>query len=300
MVLGPGPRTATWFAYGRLVSIERRHPISGTNTQDAYTGYAGALSGIRVIDLTSVMAGPVATMMLADLGAEVIKIERPAGDMTRTTMGTPVNGGDNNAFLALNRNKRSVVLDLKSTEGMAAFHDLLGDADVLVENMRAGTMDRLGLSDNDLASRYPQLITAHIRGFPTGVDGEERGGYDIIAQAESGLMSVTGDDPERPMKAGVPVADLTAGLHAVIGILSTLLRRANTRSGGSVEVSLLTSALSLAVWEATDFLTLGTSPKPIGNHHRMLAPYGCFRAADASLIIAANNDPFVRSSVAPI
>ncbi len=248
----------------------------------------GALGGLRVLDVTQVMAGPFCTMLLADLGADVIKIEPPGGDMTRRMPGAV--GADTPAFNAVNRGKRSVVLDLKTTAGRDALGQLAPAADVFVENSRPGVMTALGLDYPALAARNPRLIYASISGYgQTGPD-RAKGGLDLIAQAVSGIMSVTGAPGGPPMKAGVPLTDLGAALFALIGILAALEYRRRTGAGQHVDASLVDAGVALSVWEATEYFAGASEPTPLGSAHRMVAPYQAFLCADGAVTIGASTD----------
>lgn len=276
---------------------------------DAAAASAGAadnqstapLDGLVVLDLTQALAGPHATMILGDLGATVIKVERAAGDDSRA-WGPPFvgDGGDrvSTYFLAANRNKRSIVLDLKSEDGLAVLRRMVVVADVVVENFRPGVMDRMGLSVQVLHDLNPRLVVCSISGF--GHDGPEagRGGYDQIAQGESGLMSLTGPDPETPTKVGVPIGDLLAGLHAVYGILAALHARHHTGRGDVVRTSLLSALVGVHAYQGTRYTVGGAVPRAQGNHHPSIAPYGAFACADGMLQIAAANDTLWRRTAA--
>lgn len=251
----------------------------------------GALTGMTVLDLTQVMAGPFATMVLADLGADVIKIENPdAGDQTRRSWGRSGKGEDSRAFMSLNRNKRSVVLDLKSEGGRADFRRLATDADVVVENWRPGVAARLGVDFETLSALNPRLVYASISGFGLSGPYAERPGYDLIAQAMSGVMSITGEPDGRPVKSGIPVADLGAGLFCAIGILAAWTSARETGQGQQVETSLFESALALAVWESTELWDTGLVPQKLGSANRMSAPYQALATRDGHVTVGANND----------
>ena len=252
-----------------------------------------ALDGVRVVDLTQVMAGPFCTMLLGDLGADVIKVEPPAGDLSRSMGGRrlQMKGKDNAPFIALNRNKRSVVLDLKAPADCGRLSALLGDADVLVESFRPGVADRLGFGYAAVAAGHPRLVYASISGFGQTGPWAERPGFDLIAQGMSGVMSVTGTADGEPVKCGIPVSDLAAGLYAANGIQAALLAREKTGRGQRVETSLFEAALGLSVWEATEYWATGESPHPLGSAHRLSAPYQAFRAGDGFLTIAALTTP---------
>ena len=251
----------------------------------------GALTGMRVLDLSQVMAGPFCTMVLADLGADVVKVESPdAGDQTRRSWGRSGRGEDSRAFLALNRNKRSVVLDLKSPEGLAEFHRLVATADVVVENWRPGVAARLGVDYDTLAVIRPSLVYASISGFGQSGPYADRPGYDLIAQAMTGVMSITGEPGGRPVKSGIPVADLGSGLFCAVGILAAWISSRDTGHGQHVETSLFESALALAVWESTEFWDTGRVPAKLGSANRMSAPYQALATRDGFVTIGANND----------
>ena len=246
-----------------------------------------ALSGIRVLDLGQVMAGPFCAMQLSDLGADVIKVEPPGGDATRQ-MGARV-GTDSAAFAALNRGKRGIVLDLKTPAGREALLRLADNADILIENFRPGVMAGLGLDFTTLSARNPLLIYASISGYgQTGPDAA-KGGFDLIAQGASGLMSVTGESGGSPVKAGVPVTDLGAGLFALAAILAALHHRHSSGRGQHIDTSLLEAGLALSVWESAEYFS-GGEPQALGSAHRFLAPYQAIRCADGYITIGAGTD----------
>jgi len=248
----------------------------------------GALSGLRVIDVTQVLAGPFCAMLLADLGADVIKIEPPRGDMTRRMPGAV--GTDTPAFNAVNRGKRSVALDLKTVAGRDALAQLALSADIFVENGRPGGMAALGLDYPTLAARNPRLIYASISGYgQTGPD-RAKGGLDLVAQAVSGIMSVTGTPGGPPTKVGVPLTDLGAGLFALTGILAALEYRHRSGAGQHVDTSLVDAGVALSVWEATEYFAGAGVPAPLGSAHRMLAPYQAFMCADGAVTVGASTD----------
>jgi crotonobetainyl-CoA:carnitine CoA-transferase CaiB-like acyl-CoA transferase/enoyl-CoA hydratase/carnithine racemase len=250
----------------------------------------GALAGLRILDFTQVMAGPFCTMLLADLGADVIKIESPgSGDQTRHSWGHPGAGQDNHAFLALNRNKRSVCIDLKSDEGLAQLYRLVRGADVVIENWRPGVATRLGIDYETLAAINPAIVCASISGFGQTGPYASRPGYDLIAQAMAGVMSVTGEPGGRPVKCGLPIGDLAAGLYCACGILAALMARRHTGKGQYVETSLFEAALALSVWESTEYWATGNLPQPLGSAHRMTAPYQALRTRDGYVTVGANN-----------
>lgn len=251
---------------------------------------AGALHGLRVIDLTQVMAGPFCTMLLADLGADVIKVENPgSGDQTRQSWGYAVKGTDSLPFLALNRNKRSICLDLKADADRASFYELIGTADVVIENWRPGVAARLGVDYETLSAINPALIYASISGFGQTGPYADRPGYDLIAQAMTGVMSVTGEPDGRPVKCGLPVGDLGAGMLCATGILAAYAARQRTGEGQYLETSLYDALLALSVWESTEFWATGQAPEALGSANRMSAPYQALRTADGYVTVGANN-----------
>ncbi|MER6630897.1 CoA transferase [Streptomyces sp. NPDC000987] len=248
-----------------------------------------ALSGIVVADFGRVLAAPYVTMLLADLGAEVIKIERPgAGDDTRA-WGPPYADGEATYFLGVNRNKRSVALDLTDADGRRAAQEIAARADVLVENFRPGTMDRLGLGYDTLRPLNPKLVYCSVTGFGAG-RGAALPGYDLLVQAMGGLMSVTGEPDGHPTKAGVALVDVITGLHAGMGILAALRHRERTGQGQRVEVSLLTSLLSALTNQASAYVAGGVVPRAMGNRHPSIAPYEVVEAQDRPLVLAVGND----------
>ncbi|WP_309053663.1 CoA transferase [Streptomyces sp.] len=249
----------------------------------------GALSGIVVADFGRVLAGPYMTMLLADLGADVIKIERPgSGDDTRA-WGPPFADGEATYFLGVNRNKRSVSLDLTDPEDLAAARAIVDRADVLVENFRPGTMERLGLGHEEVRRTNPGLVYCSVTGFGTA-EGARLPGYDLLVQAMGGLMSVTGEPGGPGTKAGVALVDVVTGLHAGLGILAALRHRERTGEGQRVEVSLLGSLLSALTNQAAAYLGAGVVPRALGNRHPSIAPYEVFEARDRPLVLAVGTD----------
>ncbi|WP_433724662.1 CaiB/BaiF CoA transferase family protein [Actinoplanes sp. CA-051413] len=248
----------------------------------------GPLSGLLVADFSRILAGPYATMLLADLGAQVIKVEGPAGDDTRTWM-PPVRDGVSTYYLGINRNKRSIALDLKKPEDLDVAQRLAGRADVMIENFRPGGLKRFGLDYDTVAAGNKKIIYASISGFGTGA-GANYPGYDLMVQAISGLMSLTGDPDGSPYRAGISVFDVMAGLHASIGILAALHHRGATGTGQHVEVNLLSSALSGLVNHSSAYVAGGTVPFRMGNAHPSLFPYEPLPTADGELIVIAGND----------
>jgi crotonobetainyl-CoA:carnitine CoA-transferase CaiB-like acyl-CoA transferase len=257
-------------------------------------GPEGALSGIVVADFGRVLAAPYLTMLFADLGAEVIKIERPgSGDDTRA-WGPPFADGEATYFLGVNRNKRSVALDLTAERDREAARRIAARADVLVENFRPGTMERLGLGYKDLRALNPGLVYCSVTGFGAA-EGAALPGYDLLVQAMGGLMSVTGEPAGQGTKAGVALVDVITGLHAGIGILAALRHRERTGEGQRVEVSLLTSLLSALTNQASAYVAGGVVPQAMGNRHPSIAPYEVVEAKDRPLVLAVGNDRQFRS-----
>jgi len=251
----------------------------------------GLLDELRVIDLTRVLAGPYCTMMLGDLGADVIKIELPGrGDDTRQ-WGPPFTAsGESAYFISANRNKRSITLDLKNNTGIQILKDLIRDADVVVENFRTGTMAHWGLDYEALQVLRPGLIYCSITGYGHSGPYKERPGYDFIAQALSGFMSITGPIDGEPIRAGVAIADLASGIFAFGAIMAALYAREKTGAGQQIDISLLDSQLALMSYVASNYLISGETPKRYGNAHPNIAPYEVLQAADGYMAFAAGND----------
>lgn len=234
------------------------------------------------------MAGPYCGMLLADMGARVIKVEPPAGDSSRSMAGA--RGNDSPAFNAVNRGKLGIVLDLQQQRARDVFTRLARSADIVIENFRPGVMVKLGLDYATLSAENPRLIYASISGHGQTGPWSGKGGFDLIAQGLSGLMSVTGHPGEAPAKVGVPITDLGAGMFALIGVLAALHHRSQTGRGQHVDTSLVETGLALSVWEATHYFTTGQVPGPIGSAHRLTAPYQAFRCADGYITIGGAND----------
>jgi crotonobetainyl-CoA:carnitine CoA-transferase CaiB-like acyl-CoA transferase len=249
----------------------------------------GPLAGLLVADFSRVLAGPYCTMLLADLGADVIKVESPGGDDTRTWQPPVTADGVATYYLAINRNKRSVVLDLRTGAGRAAAAELARRADIMVENFKPGGLAKFGLDYDTVAAANPAVIYASITGFGSGA-GRDLPGYDLIVQAVSGLMSLTGAADGPPYRAGVALFDVMAGLHTTIGILAALAHRTATGEGQHVEASLLASALSGLVNQTSAVLSGGVVPLRMGNAHPSLFPYEPLPTADGEIVIAAGND----------
>ena len=251
---------------------------------------AGALAGIKVVDLTRVLGGPYCTMVLSDHGAEVIKIEPPQGDDMRD-WGPPFQGDDASYFIGVNRNKRSIGLDLGKPEGKAVLLRMLGDADVLVENFKPGGMEKWGLGyEEDLAPRFPSLIHCRVSGF--GAHGPLGGlpGYDAILQAMTGLMSINGDPTTGPMRMGTPIVDIATGLYAVIAILMALHERSKSGLGQYCDMTLHDCGMSLLHPQAANFFLNGKRPMPMGNPHPNLAPYEKYQTRTCEIFIASGNN----------
>ncbi|TDE26607.1 CoA transferase [Nonomuraea mesophila] len=253
----------------------------------------GPLGDIVVLDLSRALAGPHAAQMLGDLGARVIKVEHPDGGDESRGWGPPFAGPDHDIstyFLAANRNKQSITVDLKSAEGKELIERLVRQSDVLVENFRTGVLDRLGFSAGRLHELNPRLVILSITGF--GHDGPEGGrpGYDGIAQGEGGLMSLTGPSPEEPYRVGASIADLLAGIHGAYGVVGALYERERTGKGRVVRTSLLAAVTGVHAYHGTAWTVGGQVPAAGGNHHASIAPYGTFRCSDGMLQIAAAND----------
>ena len=248
------------------------------------------LAGIRVLDVSQVMAGPFCCMLLGDMGADVVKIEPPpVGDSTRRSMGFRLKGEDSPGFLALNRNKRSIVLDLKNPEDREVLYALVKTADVLVENARPGVAGRLKMDYETLRAINPKLVYASISGFGQTGPWAQRPGFDLIAQAMSGALSATGHPGSDPVKNGIPVGDLGAALFTVYAILSAIIGRGKTGEGQFIDASLLEATLGLSVWETTELWGTGRSPKPLGTANRMSAPYQAVKASDGYFVFGAAN-----------
>jgi crotonobetainyl-CoA:carnitine CoA-transferase CaiB-like acyl-CoA transferase len=250
----------------------------------------GALEGVRIADFSRVLAGPYATMLLADLGADVVKVERPGtGDDTRE-WGPPYDAeGVATYFLSVNRNKRSVTIDLSTDDGRAEARSLALASDVLIENFKPGTLERMSLGFDDLHADHPRLVVCSITGFGAA-EGRDLPGYDLVLQAVGGLMSITGPEPGAPTKVGVALVDVIAGLHAAVGILAALRHRDRTGEGQRVEISLLSSLLSALVNQASGFVSAGVVPGILGNAHPSIAPYEVYQVADGHFAVAVGND----------
>ncbi|HEX9581651.1 MAG TPA: CoA transferase [Gemmatimonadales bacterium] len=250
----------------------------------------GPLAELRVVELAHIMAGPVCGRMLADLGADVVKVERlPEGDTSRSFV-PPALDGQSAAFMMLNRNKRGIAVDLKAPEGLEIARRLLARADVVIENYRAGTMDRLGLGYETLRRDNRGLIYCEISGFGRTGPFADRGGFDLIAQGYAGLMSITGEGPGRPpVKCGPPLTDITGGILACLGVLAALVHRGKTGEGQRVDTSLFEAGITQTYWQAAIALATGVSPGPMGSAHPLAAPYQAFKTADGWITVGASN-----------
>lgn len=250
---------------------------------------SGTLSGLVVADFSRVLSGPVATMLLGDLGADVVKVEHPEGGDDTRAWGPPFVEGTSSYYLSANRNKRSLTCDLRSPEGKATALALMQRADIVVENFRPGTMDRLGLGYAEASRLNPEVVYCSISGFGTD-KGKDLPGYDFLVQAVGGLMSMTGPEDGPPVKVGVALVDVLTGLHAVIGILAAVHERTRTGLGQRVELNLLSSLLASLVNQGSSYVTAGVVPRPLGNRHPSIVPYEAMSAADRSFVVAVGND----------
>ena len=248
-----------------------------------------SLEGITVIDCSQILAGPFCSMLLADHGARVIKVEKPNGGDDVRGWGPPFIGDDSSAFVQLNRNKESISLDIKEKSGKEILKKLIKTADVLIENSRVGTMDKLGFGYNDVKKINSKIIYCSITGFGSEGPYSKRGGFDLIAQGMSGLMSITGHPDSPPAKVGVPIADLNTGMFAMQGILSAYIHRLKKNEGQYMEVSLLESALAYTMYESSIYFTTGKISTPDGSAHRLTAPYQAFKTKDGYINIGAAN-----------
>ena len=250
---------------------------------------AGPLAGMRVIELAHIMAGPVCGLMLADMGADVIKVEKPEGDDSRRFVPPDING-ESAAFMMMNRNKRGIALDLKNENGRAVLKRLLHSADVVIENYRMGTMEKFGLGYETLKSDNPGLIYCEISGFGRTGPYASHGGFDLIAQGMSGLMSITGEGPGRPpVKVGAPLSDITAGILGAMGVAAAYARKLQTGEGQKVDTSLFEAAIVHTYWQSAIAFATGVAPGPMGSAHPLNAPYQAFRTADGWINIGAAN-----------
>ena len=251
---------------------------------------AGPLSGFTVVDLTRVLSGPYCTMVLADMGARVIKVEQPGkGDDTRA-WGPPFLGEESAYFLSINRNKESVTVDFKPAEGREVLERLMARADVFVENFRPGTLDRAGFGWDAVHAKYPRLVYASISGYGQTGPRREEAGYDAVMQAEGGLMSVTGEEGRPGYRLGVAITDMVAGLYCAQGISAALLARERTAKGQRVDIGMLDTTAALLTYQAANWFATGVTPKRQGNRHATIAPYETFTTSDGEIVIAVGND----------
>jgi formyl-CoA transferase/CoA:oxalate CoA-transferase len=252
------------------------------------------LDGLLVVDLTRVLSGPYCTMLLADMGARVIKIEQPGrGDDTRG-WGPPFVGEESAYFLSINRNKESLTLDLKKPGARGILEQLLNRADVLVENFRPGAMERLGFGYDAVSVRWPRLVYCSISGFGQTGPRRDQPGYDAVIQAESGLMSITGEADGPPLRLGVAIADIVTGMFASQGIAMALLARARSGRGQLVDIGMLDSTAALLTYQAANYFATGRAPERLGNRHPTIVPYETFEAADGAFVLAVGNDDLWR------
>lgn len=247
------------------------------------------LEGVKVVDCTQIMAGPFCTMLLGDMGADVIKIEKFEGGDDIRRSGPPFINGESAAFLGINRNKRSIVLNLKSQDGLEIARRLLGDADVFVQNLRPGSADRLGLGYDELHQLNPALVYCTISGFGTTGPEKNRPNFDLIAQGLSGLMSITGHHGSAPTKIGVPITDLNAGMYAAYGVLCAYITRLRTGEGQHVDTSLLEAGIAYTFWESAIYFASGNAPGPTGSAHPLSAPYQALKTSNGYVNVGAPN-----------
>ena len=254
-----------------------------------------ALTGVRVLDLTHMLSGPYGSMILADLGAETIKVEPCYGEGTRKLLATdPKNSLDGMGayYITLNRNKKSVAMDLKTPEGLALFKDLVANVDIVISNFGAGVPERLGIDYVSLAEVNPRIITCTVSGFGSDGPGSKRPAFDQVAQAMGGGMSITGPDPQHMVRAGIPIGDLGGGMFGVMGILAALYEREHSGMGQHVDISMLDCQISMLNYMATMHFLSGEDPYPIGNSHFVHVPYNTFTCSDGSIVIAVITDNF--------
>ena len=252
------------------------------------------LAGVRVVDLTRVLTGPYCTMMLADMGAEVIKIEQPGkGDDTRH-WGPPFTAGEANYYLSINRNKRSIAIDLKSEEGKEVVWKMIETADVLVENFSPGTIERLGFAYDAVRARRPEIVYCSISGFGQTGPGRNWTAYDLILQAMGGVMSLTGDPDGPPMRVGIPIADMTSGMFAAYAIVAALYRKASGGGGEYIDTSLLGSMVSMLIYYTVNYHMQGIVGRRVGNRHQTICPYDVYPTADGYICLAIGNDSLWR------
>ena len=251
---------------------------------------SASLKGIRVLELAQIMAGPTCGLLLADLGAEVIKIEKtPFGDDTRNFLPPDIKG-ESAAFMMMNRNKKGIVLNLKDKDGIEIFKRMIKNSDVVLENFRKGTLDKLGVGYDVISKINPKIILCEISGYGRTGPYADKGGFDLVAQGMSGLMSITGESKEKPpMKVGAPITDITAGLLAASGILAAIIHRNKTGEGQKVDTSLFEAGIVHTYWQSAIAGATGESPGPLGSAHPLTAPYQAFKTKDKWITIGASN-----------
>jgi crotonobetainyl-CoA:carnitine CoA-transferase CaiB-like acyl-CoA transferase len=253
------------------------------------TTATGPLQGMRVIELAHIMAGPVCGLMLADMGADVIKVEKPSGDDSRRFVPPDING-ESAAYMMMNRNKRGIALNLKDADAVEVLRKLLSEADVVIENYRTGTMERLGLGYDDLVKINPRLIYCEISGFGRTGPYAERGGFDLIAQGMAGLMSITGEGPGRPpVKVAAPISDINSGILAAMGVSAAYANMLRTGQGQKVDTSLFEAAIVQTYWQSAIAFATGEKPEPLGSAHPLNAPYQAFQTQDGWINVGAAN-----------
>lgn len=250
----------------------------------------GPIQGIRVLELAQIMAGPTCGLMLADLGAEVIKVEKiPGGDDTRRFLPPDING-EASAFLMMNRNKKGVAINLKEAEGISILKKMVKQSDVVIENFRKGTMEKLGIGYDELKKINPKIIFCEISGYGRTGPYSEKGGFDLVAQGMSGLMSITGESKEKPpMKVGAPITDITAGILGSMGVLAALINREKTGEGQRVDTSLYEAGIVHTYWQSAIAVATGKSPGPLGSAHPLTAPYQAFKTKDSWITVGASS-----------
>ncbi|GGA89038.1 CaiB/BaiF CoA transferase family protein [Ornithinibacillus halotolerans] len=256
---------------------------------------SGALANIRVLDLTRVLAGPYCTMILGDLGAEVIKVEAPGGSDDTRKWGPPFQNEVSAYYLCANRNKKSITIDLKSEDGIDTIKNLVKESDVIIHNFKTGTMERFGINYEELEKINPGIVYCSITGFGETGPYKDLPGYDFIIQGMSGLMSITGDEKSGPQKLGVAITDILTGLYAAIGIQAALLERQNSGRGQKLDLSLYDAAVSSLINIGSNYLMSGKIPERLGNHHANIVPYQTFQTMDGEMVIAVGNDKQFRA-----
>ena len=250
----------------------------------------GPIQGIRVLELAQIMAGPTCGLMLADLGAEVIKVEKiPGGDDTRRFLPPDING-EASAFMMMNRNKKGIAINLKKQEGIEILKRMIKESDVVIENFRKGTMEKLGIGYDELKKINPKIIFCEISGYGRTGPYSDKGGFDLVAQGMSGLMSITGESKDKPpMKVGAPLTDITAGILGAMGVLAAIINRSKTGEGQRVDTSLYEAGIVHTYWQSAIAVATGKSPGPLGSAHPLTAPYQAFKTKDSWITVGASN-----------